>query len=272
MKDQKFWDLIQSFNELMKDSIKGPDCTDPSICQGNCCGIQIDVPKILAEKYIDLGYATKHDFIRSNIFSFKLRFDNEKAKCFLFNTKQNGCSVHHSGIKPPQCWIYPTKFDNKTKNISCKMVDGWRICNFENTARAKRLLDKYNSYCIDEAKNEIRKIEDRIENSVKSNSKKNIIKELRQYRPSEIGGYQDSWDCIHVLPAEGYSLKLKKFCKKFNNECEFLPDNFFECDHVCKEIANSLTQFFKNHFSQLIENHGIDPNGKYPFHRLFDFL
>jgi len=100
------------------------------VCNGDCCSIKIDVPKILAEEYIKRGYAIKKDFIRSDVFSFKLRFDNEKRKCFLYDKKINGCLVHSSGIKPPQCWIYPIfggpNFSNpENKDISCKkQMDG----------------------------------------------------------------------------------------------------------------------------------------------------
>lgn len=271
MYKEEFWEIVQSFNKLMEISISGPDCTDPSICQGNCCGIQIDVPKILAKEYVKQGYASKDDFIRSNIFSFKLRFDNEKAKCFLFDPELNGCSIHKSGIKPPQCWIYPTKFTNESENISCKMADGWRIINCENMENAKELLEKYNSYCINEAKYEIKKIKNRIQNSIQS-SRNNILKALGNYKPSELGGFQDTWDHIKPLPAEGISLQLKKFCEKYNNDCEFLPDKFLSCQQVCKKIAYSLIRFFETHIFDVIEEYGIDSSGKYPFHIVFEFL
>ena len=108
-KNAYFWEVIEKYNSLMSEAIEGPDCTDPKKCKGDCCSIKIDVPKVLAEEYIKRGYASKDDFIRSDVFSFHLRFDENTGKCFLFDKEKNGCSVHNSGIKPPQCWIYPTK-------------------------------------------------------------------------------------------------------------------------------------------------------------------
>ena len=110
MANDKFWSVVKRFNALMNSAIDGPNCLD--MCHGDCCSIRINVPKILANEFINLGYANKEDFIRSDVFSFKLRFDEKKGKCFLFDKNINGCSVHNSGIKPPQCWIYPTNFSN----------------------------------------------------------------------------------------------------------------------------------------------------------------
>ena len=110
MVNDKFWQVVRRFNNLMSSAIEGPNCI--FVCHGDCCSIKINVPKILAQEYIKKGDATKDDFIRGDIFSFKLRFDDLKGKCFLYNKKINGCLVHNSGIKPPQCWIYPTKFFN----------------------------------------------------------------------------------------------------------------------------------------------------------------
>ena len=83
MKEMLFWRLIKRYNELMKEAITGPNCIDPEICKGDCCSIKIDVSKILAEEYVKRGWANKEDFIRSDVFSFHLRFDEKKGKCFL---------------------------------------------------------------------------------------------------------------------------------------------------------------------------------------------
>jgi len=112
MDNENFWIILRRYNRLMKEAIDGPNCIDPNICHGDCCSIKIDVPKVLANEYIKNGWATKDDFIRSDVFSFHQRFDDISGKCFLFDKSLNGCSVHETGIKPPQCWIYPTNFSN----------------------------------------------------------------------------------------------------------------------------------------------------------------
>ncbi|MFX1523240.1 MAG: hypothetical protein ACFFCC_07050, partial [Promethearchaeota archaeon] len=146
----KFWEIVKNFNDLMSSAIRGPNCLD--ICHGDCCSIKIDIPKILAKEYIKRGFASKDDFIRSDVFSFKLRFDEKKAKCFLYDKKINGCLVHNSGIKPPQCWIYPTNFSNPdNKDISCKRTKGWKIIDSDKTKEAEDLLQYYIFLCMLEA-------------------------------------------------------------------------------------------------------------------------
>ena len=97
MVNDKFWEVVEKFNFLMKSAIEGPDCL--VICNADCCSIKIDVPKILADEYIIRGYATKNDFIRSDVFSFKLRFDEKKGKCFPFLDMQSiQCIVQMSTL------------------------------------------------------------------------------------------------------------------------------------------------------------------------------
>ena len=156
----RFWEIIERYNFLMNSAIEGPNCLD--VCNGDCCSIKINIPKILAEEYIKRGFAIKKDFIRSDVFSFKLRFDEKKGKCFLFDKNIKGCSVHNSGIKPPQCWIYPTKFSNPdNKEISCKRVKGWKINDSEKTKEAEKLLKYYTFLCQLEAKKEGKAIKNR---------------------------------------------------------------------------------------------------------------
>ncbi|MBN1216608.1 MAG: YkgJ family cysteine cluster protein [Candidatus Lokiarchaeota archaeon] len=274
MKNKYFWELISKFNTLMKNSVDGPNCIDPNNCRGDCCSIQIDIPKILAKEYINLGKAKKEDFIRSDIYSFKLRFDEKIGKCFLFDSNINGCSVHETGIKPPQCWIYPTKFNNKNGNpISCKKLSGWRINNLENTKEAKKILNKYNFLCQLEAKKEIRLIKKRINNFVEINNKKiALAKLLHNYAPKDIAGFKDTWNNILPLSAEGISLQMKKFCMKYNKGCKYLINNFLECNQICNLVAQKLVNFIENNLYIIIKKEGVDSDGNYPFILLFKYL
>jgi hypothetical protein len=263
-----FWDVIKKFNDLMNNAIKGPDCTDPSVCKGDCCDIQINIPKVLAKEYIARGLATKEDFIRSNVYSFKLRFNYDNAKCVLFDPIFNGCSVHQSGIKPPECWIYPTGFSNDGKiEYSCKKANGWEIIDYNKLFEAEALFEKYKFLCSMEAKLECKKIHQRILNSKKSN----FIKELQKIKPSKLAGFQDAWDSIKPLLAEGYSLQLKDFCMKYNNNCKYLPTNFLKCENICLKIAKKLIFFLEKYLLAYCNQVGFDVSGQYPFYKLFNF-
>lgn len=252
----------------MKASIEGPNCTDPDICDGGCCSIHIDVAKLLAEKYIELGYATESDFIRSDIFAFKLALNPKTNKCVLFDEDANGCIVHETGIKPVQCWIYPTRFSNPDgKDINCKCANGWKIIDKEKLQKAEELLDRYKFLCKLEAKKELRLVQERI----RYGEQNNLASEIRKFKPSELGGFQDAWNTVKPLSAEGYSLQLKKFCKKHNPDCKHLPNAFMNCDQICERIANELISFLKQNLYEFISENGADTDGEYPFFKLFEF-
>ena len=257
----------------MKSAIEGPNCIDPQICKGDCCSIQIDVPKVLAEEYIRRGYANITDFIRSNIFSFYLRFDENTGKCFLFNKKINGCSIHHSGIKPPQCWIYPTGFSNpEDKPIDCKKVGGWKIKDIRKAKKAENLLKLYIFLCELEAKKESKRIQFRLNESDDNLSKSNLYslkKELKKIPPSSLGGFKDLWEYIGILPAEGLSLQMKKFCVQNNKDCEILEDNFINCPAICETIASKLIDFLQVNLAAYVKKQDADVSGEYPLYKLF---
>ncbi|MFX0018504.1 MAG: YkgJ family cysteine cluster protein [Promethearchaeota archaeon] len=265
-----FWYVIETFNRLMRSAIKGPDCTNLNNCDGACCSIKIDVPKVLAEEYIKRNYATKDDFIRSNVFAFELRFDNKTGKCFLFDKELNGCKVHRSGIKPPQCWIYPTNFSNPKKDlISCKKLSGWKIINPLNALKAEKLLEKYNFLCKVEAKKEIKELKKRLGNEFLLENSEILKLSIKATAPSRLGGIIDKWDSLDILLAEGFSLQMKKFCLKYNKECHHLPNSFIECMSICNIIADQLILYLQLNLPNFIKQEGADTNGEYPLFKLF---
>ncbi|MFW9820113.1 MAG: hypothetical protein ACFFE5_10940 [Candidatus Thorarchaeota archaeon] len=263
MVNDKFWEVIKKFNLLMKSAIKGPNCLD--ICNGDCCSIKINVPKVLANEYIKRGYASKKDFIRNDIFSFQLRFDEKKGKCFLYDKELNGCLVHDSGIKPPQCWIYPTNFKNLEKdNISCKKVSGWKIIDPEKAGKAEKLLTYYVFLCQLEAIKEARDIQNRITHN---SCKKALINSLKQTFPSRLAGFRDTWQCITTLPAQGLSLQMKKFCKKYNNSCDL---NYLDCESICDKVIEALINFLQQNLLNYVQKKGANGDGEYSFFKLFN--
>ena len=268
MVNEKFWEVVKKFNFLMRSAIEGPNCL--IVCKGDCCSIKIDVPKILAEEYIKRGYAVKEHFIRSDDFSFKLRFDDEKGKCFLFDKSLNGCSVHNSGIKPPQCWIYPTTFSNPNNEpLSCKKANGWKIIDSKKTKEAEELLKFYVFLCQLEAKKELKNISKRLNNSLRANS---LILSLRESKPSQIAGFKDTWDRFKILSAEGISLQIKKFCQIYNKNCSYLTDNnFLGCKKLCEKVINGLIKFLQQNLNEYVKKKGPSCDGKYPFFKFSNF-
>jgi len=247
----------------MKEGIEGPDCT--SLCKGDCCSIRIDVPKILAREYIKRSYATEADFIRSNLFSFHLRFDDKTGKCFLYDKSINGCKVHSSGMKPPQCWIYPTNFRNEEEEIRCKRLSGWSIKSLEKTLKAEKLLEYYIFLCKLEAKKEIKSIRTRI-----SRNRQDLISRIKEWAPSRIGGFQDGWSHLEILSAEGLSLQMKKFCLRYREDCNYLPEAFLECEEICDIIANKLVDILINTINHILMQEELDYDGSIPLYKLLN--
>ena len=266
MDNEIFWQILRKYNRLMKEAIDGPNCIDPNICHGDCCSIKIDVPKELANEYIKNGWATKDDFIRSDVFSFHLRFDDKTGKCFLFDNSLNGCRVHETGIKPPQCWIYPTNFSNpENKEISCKRAPGWSIKNSKKAEEAEELLQKYISTCEIEANGEKEDLSQRIKPG-------ELLLSIEGVAPSRLGGFRDTWDVFKILSAEGLSLTMKKFCSKYNKSCKMLPDDFFGCKAICEAMAEKLIEFLQNNIHEFVTKNGLDVDGHYPLYKLFELV
>ncbi|MBD3353237.1 MAG: hypothetical protein GF364_17285 [Candidatus Lokiarchaeota archaeon] len=260
-------EIVKQFNLLMKSAIQGPSCIDPNICRGDCCHIHIDIPKALAEYYIEQNLAKKSDFIRGSVFSFAIDVKKENAKCVFFDTKLNGCSLHASGMKPPQCWIYPTGFSNEpgeekqfaeNGTIRCKKSSGWWVIDLEKTKTAQELLKKYQEFSEREFKqeNSLSNIEKRLE----------LLKgQLVHYRPSKIAGIKDGWDKFSPLPADGMSLTFKQFC---GSKAQDLNNNhYFDCPHICGPAAERIIEKIKQKIYSYIEMYGAKET--YTFYELF---
>jgi len=259
----------------MKEAISGPNCTDPEICHGDCCSIKIDVPKLLAKEYIKRGYATENDFIRTNIFSFHLRLTEENSKCFLYDKEINGCAVHTSGIKPPQCWIYPTMFFRaNNESVSCKRASGWKILNSKKTLKAEKLLQQYIFLCQLEARKELKKLKERLGLARNEDSRSYRIelkKEIKETPPSKFGGLKDGWHRFSVLSAQGLTLTLKKLCRTHKKECPQLKENFMECPEICEEIAQEIIKIYGEYLELYVKKQGVHVEGEYPLFKLLNF-
>jgi len=260
--------LVNDYNNLMKDAIAGPNCIDPHICHADCCHIKIDIPKLLAEYYIEKGYATKEDFSRGDLFSFNINVSSSNSKCVFYNKDLNGCSLHKTMHKPPQCWIYPTGFTNEPGDekifaddgsIRCKIASGWKIVDENKTQKANILFEEYVVFCEKEFTSEttIEKFKERLEG---------FFDTLKEFSPKSIAGVIDGWDHFTVLKSEGVSLKLKSLCDQVPEgtcDCEYM-----ECEHVCDKIIDLLSRDLLKDISNFIKTKG--PKFSYSFLELWN--
>jgi Fe-S-cluster containining protein len=261
-------EMVNKYNHLMNDAIIGPNCIDPSICHADCCHIKIDIPRLLAEFYIENGYAKKEDFSRGDLFSFKINVNSTNSKCVFYDKGLNGCSLHKTMYKPPQCWIYPTGFTNdpgeektfaEDGTIKCKIAAGWRITDIKKTKGAKILFDEYVAFCEKEFTSETttEKIKNRLEE---------LFNSLKNCSPKSVAGVMDGWDQFTILKSEGISLKLKSLCDQISKQmcdCEYM-----ECEHICNEIIDSLRRDLLKEISDFIKSKG--PKSSYSFLELWN--
>ncbi|MFX0074985.1 MAG: hypothetical protein ACFE96_06050, partial [Candidatus Hermodarchaeota archaeon] len=97
-----------------------------------------------------------------------------------------------------------------------------------------------------------------------------LNKKLKSIAPSHLGGFKDLWESISILPAEGLSLQMKKFCLINKENCPYLEDNFIDCPKICETIASKLVQFLHRYLFNFIKKNGADINGDYPLYKLFN--
>lgn len=238
--------LVKTFNEVIHTSITGPDCLDREICLGECCFIQIPIPKALASYYIQQGWAKKDDFKRGFEFSFVMTADLSSLRCVFFDKTLNGCSLHMTGYKAPQCWVYPTGLDTDSLNHTCKKATGWNAENAENLLEAKEILCSYVNICKEEAL---------LENSseqilVRLHS--NELQKLPILSPYQIAGLQDSWDNFIVIKSDGYSMGMKHFCDKV--QCS---KSYFQCEKICSKAYTRFLSFYELYLSKYIKEYGF---------------
>lgn len=239
-------EIVRSFNSLILDTISGPDCTDPNICRGDCCFIQMHLPKSLAKELIRFNLAKKSDFIRGMTFSFQIQIDLTKLRCIFYDHKINGCALHQSQLKPPQCWLYPTGLDPETADTTCKKAGGWQIINPQKAKQLQILLDNYIILCKEEAT---------FENSpeeIKKRLRKLMVEPFPTVPPYKIAGVIDGWDDFTFWESTGYSFAMQKFCSKL--AC---PKSYLHCEHACPLVLQEVCDFFNENLPQFIQENGF---------------
>jgi len=250
--------MVRDFNRLMKDAVDGVNCIDPKVCDGNCCFIQIDVPRVLAEYYIEKQWASRESFQRGDVFSFVIDVDFKKLRCNFFSKQVNGCSLHQTGVKPPQCWVYPTGLDPEDAVEVCKKTEGWRIVQPENVRQAKPIIDQYFLLAKAEAQEE---------NSPKAVCERlnhQLLEKLLEVGPATIGGVRDTWDTFVPLAGDGMCMGTRYFCRQ-QPSCS---QQYFTCPHVCTLVAEKIIAYLTKVLPRYIEKNGFKRD--YTFFELQD--
>ena len=252
----KMLSIIEKYNRLMKESIDGPNCLDESVCRGDCCSIKIDTPQFLAEKLIDLGLATQENFERGEIYSFNIKLNEESTRCVFFDKEINGCKLHLSRFKPPQCWIYPTGFfPNKT---DCLHYNSWKITNPAATAEASKLLSEFDDF----SKKEFR-MEFSTENVRKRLEELQYSIEKSELKPKQITGFIDGWNTFFLYSEDEFNISISTICSELKCGHEFGT-----CKTICEQLKNILVRCAKSTIPTIIKEKG--PQTAYPLYELYE--
>jgi len=252
----------------MNSSVDGPDCTDPDLCHSDCCHIMIDVPRFLVDYYISSKLAKESDFVRGDVFCFKIAINSKMSRCVFYSRELNGCRIHRTMMKPLHCWIYPTGFDPNPSDdkkfaddgtIMCKKSKGWRILDEKKALKASKILDKYVNHCREEFL--LENSEDKIKQRLK-----NIRQKIELFAPKSIAGFKDGIYEFEPLQSEGISLKLKKICDQFCKNGNNL--DYFECKNTCETVAEKVILFLKNNVLKLVKSQGLEVDGHYPLYQI----
>lgn len=243
--DEDVFCLIGTFNHALLGNVDGPNCTDRSICNNNCCSIMIDIPHVLAKKYIDEGWLAPGDVRRGDVFAWTLNVRQNTSKCVFFSPELYGCKayVDHLDTRPPQCAVYPAGYAAGAER--CKAGAGpWLVRDAATGAACERLMGVYKRYCIVERDRIKRQIVAAIPGALEGH----FSRLLADTSPSSIAGIKETWSGFEPLLAEGRSFSAKQFC---DAGCE-IP--FLECKHPCHAAASKLVTFLEGTLPAFIES------------------
>ncbi len=229
--------VIQRYNELVRNNTTGPNCVDPAKCHGDCCSIMIDVPRVLVEFYLEQGWITPPELRRGGPFAFRLGVSDRTAKCVFFDHKVNGCRLHFTGFKPPQCWIYPTGFTKGEK--TCKKGYIWDLIDADNATKAEQLLEEYKIFSLDEVKSEV----PRLKASWTKNRPK-IATKMGVIPPARFLGMNWGFEELQPLDKAGFSLQVKAICELNRGDCK---KDFMDCGSMCERVVDAILGRYESH-------------------------
>ncbi|MEX2726919.1 MAG: hypothetical protein Q6353_006680 [Candidatus Sigynarchaeum springense] len=261
LEERDVFELIAAFNHAMLGNVEGPNCTDRSVCNNNCCSIMIDIPHLLAARYIEQGRLGSNDVRRGDVFAWKLNVNPDTNKCTFFSPSLYGCQIYVDDLdtRPPQCAVYPAGYTTGAE--TCKAGAGpWHVKDKTTGTACERLMAVYKRYCIAERD----KLKRDLVKSVTGALEGRFARMLVQEKPSCIAGIKETWAGFEPLLAEGRSLSFKQFCEPC---CSI---TFLECERTCAAAMDRLLDFLKRTMPAFIV--ARDMKDEYTFMELKEFM
>ncbi len=225
---QNILNLVKQINRNATALGEGPNCLDPSFCTAKCCYTSPDLPKTLVNHYIGENWATIDQFELSNTLEFRIKLNPGTKRCVFYDPKLNGCLIHTTDMKPPQCTLYPFN-EQETKHI-CRN-------NYEfifDTAEMNSLMRIFDEY-YDLAKNEFR--ENNTEAKIRTKLEAQILPILKTHKPSEIEGIREDASGFHIHSSLKLSYEGVEYCNAIS--CEYYYE---DCPKVCNSFLDRVIE------------------------------
>ncbi|MBN2152817.1 MAG: hypothetical protein JW839_15305 [Candidatus Lokiarchaeota archaeon] len=253
--------LIATFNHEMLGNVEGPDCTDRSVCTDNCCSIMIDIPQLLARRYIERAMLGPGDVRRGDVFAWKLNVRQETNRCAFYSPSLHGCRIYVDDLdaRPPQCAVYPAGYTAGA--AACKAGAGpWLVKDGATGAACESLMGVFKRYCLAERD----RLKHDLVRSIAGALEGRFMLLLGGVSPSSVSGVKETWDGFEPLPAEGRSFSFKQFCDPGCGTA------FLECEEACAPACNRLLGFLKRAMPAFIARR--DMKEEYTFMELKEFM
>jgi Fe-S-cluster containining protein len=204
----------------------------------------IDIPRVLAELFVTQGWLQPCQLRRGGPFAFRLGVSPETAKCVFFSPQINGCRIHFTGFKPPQCWIYPTGFSAGVK--TCKKGYDWDIVDPQKARAAENLLEDYKAFSLEEVRHEIELLEASF-----AEEDQFLRNALASLPPRKFVGLSWGYSGLEVADAGGNSLQIKSTCEAVVPDC---PRDFMECPHLCSPLVDTIIALYAQNLGRYYQN------------------
>jgi hypothetical protein len=217
----------------------GPSCITRETCQGACCTENIDVPQALVKYYCKYGWASSSDFFRGGIFAFQIQVSSITHRCIFFDLQLNGCRLHQTHLKPPQCALYPLKH-TETSAI-CRMNYSVTI-DSSKEEELHSLFKQYHHCCAGEWHNRLSHLR------FNWDFKRKFPLQLEKVRPSRLLGVQVHKDTCEPLITDNFSWSALSFCDQI--QCVHVTQAYFSCEKICPRMAQLMTQVLRHQIMQ----------------------
>ncbi len=247
MQNSEILEVISKIHQICKFSLTGPDCVDRQICDGACCRTSPDIPPVLATRLVNLGLAQEEDFVPSDFLPFRVRITADTSRCALFDPGINGCKVHFTPLKPPQCWVYPLQLDDNfhtphpshilyTPNISHTCRKGYQFfVDPQKLGGIRELLECYKDLTLDDVKKY--QSHDSISRRVQSN----LRPQLSDLSISSFLGVRVTVTGFKLLRSSGTNFLWADFCTLFKCETDYSC-----CRSPCPKIQDTICDLVIN--------------------------